>query len=340
MGIGSRRLVTSAFSLVLCVPCSITVARAAEAPSAEDVKAAEADFSRGRDAYKKGDYVEAAEYFESADAHAPNERVLELSITARERAGSLDRAATLAQYGLETYPNSEKLRKIGEPLVAKAKVDLLEVTVECDEACSVLDGTRLLHGAPTTKRTVYLTPGDHTIRASWSNDRAAAKPVGGAGGAHADVAFAAPPIPVKEEPTPFVAVDPMVDSGGKRKSGLPPVVFWVGVGTTAVLGGVTTWSAIDTKNNPGADAVRDACAGQGESCPEYKDGRSRQTRTNILIGATSVVGVATALVGIFATNWGGGTPPPSQLAKKPEGLSVSPWISYSNGATVGATGRF
>jgi hypothetical protein len=315
------------------------LAQAADAPSAEDVKAAEADFGRGRDAYKQGDYVEAAEYFESADAHAPNERVLELSITARERAGNLDRAATLAQYGLETYPNSEKLRKIGEPLVAKAKVDLLEVTVECDEACSVLDGTRLLHGEPATKRTVYLTPGDHTLRASWSQDRAAAKPVGGAGGIHVDVAFTAPPIPEKEVAAAAGAVDPMADAGAQKKGGLPPVVFWTGVGATAVLGGVTIWSGIDTMNNPGADGVRQACAGLGESCPEYRDGRSRQTRTNILIGATSVVGVATAIVGIFATNWSSDSPA-KDVAKKPEGFSVAPWVSYQSGATVGATGRF
>lgn len=340
MGIRNRRLLSCALSLGLAVCAVAPHAVAADAPSAEDVKAAEADFSRGRDAYKKGDYVEAAEYFESADAHAPNERVLELAITSRERAGNLDRAATLAQYGLETYPNSEKLRKIGEPLVAKAKVDLLEVTVECDEACSVLDGTRLLHGTPTTKRTVYLTPGDHTIRASWSDDRAAAKPVSGASGNHVDVAFTAPPVET-ETPPPGDAtpVDPMADSGVGKKGGLPPVVFWIGVGATAVLGGVTTWSGIDTVNNPGQDAVRNACAGLGDGCPEYRDGRSRQTRTNILIGATSAVGIATAIVGIFATNWKGNGPP-KDVAKKPEGFSVSPWVSYQNGATVGATGRF
>lgn len=339
MGIASKRLLTCAFSLSLSLG-SLPSALAAESPSAEDVKAAEADFGRGRDAYKIGNYVEAAEYFESADMHAPNERVLELSITSRERAGNLDRAATLAQYALETYPNSEKLRKIGEPLVAKAKVDLLEVTIECDEACSVLDGTRLLHGAPTTKRTVYLTPGDHTIRASWSEDRASSKPVTGAGGIHVDVTFAAPPIPQKAEPTTgSVSVDPMADSGLRQKGGLPPVVFWIGVGATAVLGGVTTWSGIDAVNNPGADAVREACVGLNESCPEYRDGRSRQTRTNILIGATSVVGVATAIVGIFATNWNG-TPAQKDVAKKPDGFTVSPWVSYQSGATVGATGRF
>src|SRR6185312_17081620 len=97
-----RPIVTCALALATCMGLPVSVAQAAESPSVEDVKAAEGDFSRGREAYKTGNYVEAAEYFESADGHAPNERVLELAITSRERAGNLDRAATLAQYGLET----------------------------------------------------------------------------------------------------------------------------------------------------------------------------------------------------------------------------------------------
>jgi hypothetical protein len=329
-----------AMSIALAALSAAPQAEAAGAPSVEDVKAAEGDFNRGREAYKGGDYVEAAEYFESADSHAPNERVLELSITSRERAGNLDRAATLAQYGLETYPNSEKLKRVGEPLVAKAKADLLEVTVECDEACSVLDGTRLMHGVPVTKRVVYLTPGDHSVRAAWSDDRTQSKPVTGAAGDHVDVSFTAPPIPVKPVEAASGRGDPTVDTGvDSRRGGLPPMYFWIGVGTTAVLGGITTWSGIDTVNNPGADAVKAACAGKGDACQEYKDGRSRQTRTNILLGATGVVGIATAVVGIFATNWAGSS---AQKAERGEqkGLSVSPFVSYQNGATIGATGRF
>jgi hypothetical protein len=313
------------------------VAHAADAPSIEDVKAAEGDFSRGREAYKGGNYVEAAEYFESADSHAPNERVLELAITSRERAGSLDRAATLAQYGLEQYPTSEKLKKIGEPLVAKARADLLEVTVECDEACGVLDGNRIVHGDATTKRTIFLTPGDHTIRASWSEERSASKPVTGAAGERVGVGFAVPPLRKKPEPVAATTSDATVDTGiASSAGGLPPTYFWIGAGATIVLAGITTWSGIDTVNNPGTDVVKERCVGQGDSCQEYKDGRSRQVRTNLLLGATGVVGVATAIIGLVATDW-------NHSAKKETakgGLSVTPWVSYQNGAAVGATGRF
>ena len=147
----------------------------ASAPSVDEIKAAEADFNRGREAYKGGSYAEAAEYFESADGHAPNERVLELAIEARNKAGNADRAATLAELGLETYPNSDRLRKVAAPLVERGRAQLVQVTIDCSEACSLADGTRLVHGSPAKRRIVFLTPGDHSIGASWSDDRAATK---------------------------------------------------------------------------------------------------------------------------------------------------------------------
>jgi hypothetical protein len=311
------------------------------APSMEDVKAAEQDFNRGREAYKGANYVEAGEYFESADSHAPNDRVLELSINAREKAGNVDRAATLAQYGLERYPNSERIRKVAAPLVDRGRAEMFQLTVQCDEDCNLLDGTRLVHGGPTTRRIVFLTPGEHTIRAAWSDDRAQSKNVGGKAGESATLEFKAPPVPKKPElpPAQSGTGNPVLDKGPDGKPfGLPPIFFLIGAGTTAALGGVTIWSGIDTVNNPGADRVKRECDANKLDCNSlYDKGRSSQLRTNILIGATSVVGVATAVVGIFATNWNG---QPKKEASVKRGPSISPWIAYHYGPTVGATGRF
>jgi hypothetical protein len=87
--------------------------------------------------------------------------------------------------------------------------------------------------------------------------------------------------------------------------------------------------------NPGADTVKEKCAGIGPDCPEYQDGRDRQLRTNILIGATAAVGVATAVVGAFFTNWKG-TPAPADQGT----ASMEPYFSYDRGPSIGATGRF
>jgi hypothetical protein len=319
---------------------SFALAEGDAAPSVEEIKAAEVDFNRGREAYRTGNHAEAAEYFEGADGHAPNDRVLELAIGARDKAGHADRAATLAQLGLELYPKSERLRKVATPLVDKAQAKLLRVTIECSEACNLLDGARLVHGAPALRRVVFLTPGDHQIRAAWSDDRAATKGVTGAAGESVELQFAAPAIPVKEvAPAPVAApvAAPTEDRGQEKPpSGLPPLVFWIGAGTTAALIGVTAWSGIDTVNNPGADAVRKNCVDLGDSCPDYQTGRGKQVRTNVLIGVTGALGVATAVVGVFATNWSGKAEKKASEAK----ASVTPWVSYDYGPSMGAAGRF
>jgi hypothetical protein len=339
LGNGCRNLSRAASAAgVLAAAATLSIPARAE-PSVEDIKAAEQDFNHGRDAYRSGSYAEAAEYFESADSHAPNEKVLELAINARDKAGNPDRAATLAQLGLELYPNSERIRKVAGPLVDRASAEQVKVAVECSEPCSLLDGTRIIHGAPAMRRVVFVTPGDHTIRAGWSDDRTVSKDMTGDAGGSAALSFTTPPIPVQGTTPAAPSPAPGPDHGAEQKPhGLPPVVFFIGAGATVALGGVTIWSGIDTKNNPGVDAVRDACSNGRSNCQSlYDDGRSRQMRTNILIGATGVVGVATAVIGGFLTNWSGSR---SKEGTGTAHAGVTPWISYANGPAVGATGRF
>jgi hypothetical protein len=98
------------------------------------------------------------------------------------------------------------------------------------------------------------------------------------------------------EPTP-----PKVESDAPwyRGRGL----FFTALGVTAVAGGVTAWSGYDTLTNPGVDAVRTACVGQGLDCPEYQLGLQKQLRTNVLIGATGGAGLATLLIGTLLTEF-------------------------------------
>ena len=308
---------------------------AASEPSVDDIKAAEAEFNQGREAYRAGDFAEAAEHFESADGYAPNDKVLELAISARDKAGNADRAATLAQLGLETYPNSERVKKVAAPLVDKARAELLQVTVECSEACTLLDGTRLVHGTAAARRVIFLTPGDHAIRAGWSDERTLSQNVSGAAGESASLTFTAPPIPKKETPLSSGATTNGADTGVPSSMRvLNPLYLYIGAGATAVLGGVTIWSGIDTVNNPGKEKVRDACSRMQPNCNDlYNQGKNAELRTNLLIAATSVVGAATAVVGIFFTDFSG-------KKKQDDTATIVPWISYDAGPAAGAMGRF
>jgi hypothetical protein len=91
------------------------------------------------------------------------------------------------------------------------------------------------------------------------------------------------------------------------------------------VGAGTIVSGVDAKNNPGVDAVRRDCAGQGDSCPTYQRGLQAQLRTNILLGATAGLAVVTAVVGVFFTEWS----PPAKA--RTAGIDVSPF---------GISGRF
>jgi hypothetical protein len=102
--------------------------------------------------------------------------------------------------------------------------------------------------------------------------------------------------------------------------------------------GVTVWSGIDTVNNPGADRVRAEC--ESEDCALYQDGLDRQHRTNALVGVTLGVGVATAVIGLFATDWGNKKPPAeTALGARPRRVAVAPWASERGGG-LAAFGRF
>ncbi len=149
-----------------------------------------------------------------------------------------------------------------------------------------------------------------------------------------------PPVvaPVKPEP----ASDNTSDTGTEHKAGmLPPTAFWVGVGVTAFATGITIWSGLDTQSNPGADKVRSACSSGDPSCHSlYDQGRSKQTRTNVLLGVTAGVAVATGVIGAFFTDWSGGEKSAKAEAKAQRrgsrrGLTVEPWLTIGSGASVG-----
>ncbi|HSU40871.1 MAG TPA: hypothetical protein VLJ38_14930 [Polyangiaceae bacterium] len=316
----------------------------ASEPTPEQVRAAAEAFDLGRQSYKDGRFAEAAEQFERADASAPNATALELAIRARDKAGDLDRAGTLASLALSLYPNDENISKIAPDVIERAGSELYELTVTCSEPCEITDGNKVVHGSAATRRTLFLSAGTHNLRAGFGEGRALSKPVEAMPGSSGVVEFSLEPKDGAEPgvapvATPEQPLNPDEDRGvQKEHHGVSPLVFWAGVGATGVAGIVTIWSGIDTVNNPGADKVRTECAPHDENCKYYKDGRSAQTRTNVLIGVTSVLGVATAAVGLFAIDWGKSSHPTTEEGRsKPH---FTPYVGWANGPALGARGAF
>lgn len=143
-------------------------------PSPDDVSAAARYFDEGRTAFKQERYIEAAEAFEKADALAPNAKVLLLAIQSRELGGHVSRAATLAALASQRHAKDELFADIGT-LLKTARTEFNFVTVACDDPCQVMVGNRLIHGAPGTRRFLFLEQGSYRIRATWSNGQSLSK---------------------------------------------------------------------------------------------------------------------------------------------------------------------
>ncbi len=327
----------------------------ASEPTPAQVRTAAEAFDRGREAYKSEEYVEAAEQFESADSNAPSAAALELAIRARDKAGQLDRAATLSALALSRHPDDANIQKVAPGIVQKAKSELFELDIKCDDPCDVTVAGKIAPGRRSTERTVFVGPGKYAVRAGWSGNRSLSKQVEAAKGGAGSLEFQAPAEATAAAPdatpsaTATAANDKHADEGTQSKAGpLPPAVFWVGVGLTAVVGGITVWSGLDTQNNPGPNKVRDECMPnpQKSDCMTlYNQGLDKQHRTNILIGTTAGLGVATAVIGAFLTDWGvkkksEPAPDAAEAAKLHPGFSIEPWVAVGGGASVGALGRF
>ena len=316
----------------------------ATAPTPAQVRVAAEAFDLGRQSSKDGRYTEAAEQFERADSNAPSSTALELAIRARDKAGDLDRAGTLAALALLLYPDDENIAKIAPDVVSRAGATTFELTVTCAEPCEIADGQQIVHGNAARQRTLFLAPGTHQLRAGFGAGKTESKSIDAVAGGSGTLDFSgpkaepetpevAPPPEPKEDQPPPAEEEP-------KRSGLPPTVVWIGVGATAVSGGVAIWSGIDTVNNPGADKVKAECAKGDTNCELYKQGRSKQTRTNVLIGVTGGLAVATGLIAALAVDWGPPSLPGVDSGKSK--VRIRPYFSYSltNGPTLGARGSF
>lgn len=304
------------------------------APSAEDVKQAAAAFDKGRDSYRLENYGEAAEQFEAADGFAHSAAALRLAMLARKAAGQMDRAATHAALGLELYPDDATLAKEAQALLDEQANKLGKVSVSCDESCDLLLDNKIVHGRGATNRTLYVTPGSHTLRAAWSENRNRSEKVKLEAGGTASAIFEAPPVPTTPEATPG-DTPPEVQ---EKKGGWSPAVFWTGAGVTVAGAAASTILGIRAINEPGRDRVINECV--DTSCDLYQQGVQNQTIATVAIGATAAVGVFTIITGIWLTDWSGDDSSADAAPSARRSFTMRPTFSIGDGATVGATGTF
>ena len=333
----------SVLSLALLGPRGLAAADPAPpepAPGGVDrIKAAAEEFDAGRRAFLTGDFAKAAEHFENADRDVPSPEAIRMAIRARKSARHDARAATLAGLALQRYPDDQATAAVAQQTLTAVQTKLHRLTVKCTPTCTLGVDGHVAPWAETDHAVIYLDPGEHTIDAGWSQDRSRSSQLLARAGASTEMVFDAPALP-ETAPEPDASSGPASSSSTSAAPSalthFPPTVFFVVAGTTAVMGAVTLWSGIDTISNPGKDRVRADCAGKDDSCPTYQDALSSQHRTNILLGVSAVLAVATGVVGVFLTDWSGGESSSSSTGT----ARVVPSVSVGSGLQLGASGRF
>ncbi len=285
-------LVSSAF---VTVPALADGPTKPGAPVSDATKQAREAYERGTRAVKSGDYALATAEFSRADELSPSPNALEAALDAAVQADDPVRGMELLERS-KRAPASGSLAESIHAAHAKFDGRGCFVRVACaDPPCKVaLDGKEV-----DAQRPVWAPKGTHAVvREDGKGQKASflveVKP-------DATVDADAPPPPVTPPPPPPPEPPP-------HRKPLPPFVFWAGVGVTAALGATTLVFGLDA-NGTYDDFTSAGCARGGSPASRCSglrsDGESAETRTNIALLSTVVVGLAVGVAGAFFTEWGG-----------------------------------
>lgn len=318
---------------------TLVVASSARAQSTSDRARAKEAYDRGSVAHKKGDFRKAAQEFARADAWAPSPVALQAALDASVEADDPALGSELIERS-RRGPTPGGLGASVEAAKKKFNGRAGRVNVGCPGAskCTAsLDGNPIEPKKPAWARTgqhtvvVVVDGASQTREIEVKADATTDVPVTKGGDAAAPPATSAAPStgPAQESFPEPIRDDYMRD-------GFPPIVFWGGLGATVLLGGISTFFALEAKGKH-SDFVEKGCDKAPEaSCDQLKSsGESAQTAANVGIAFTLIAGAATAVVGIWFTNWG------NKKSKTPATTSATPVFAPThNGGTFGLTGQF
>lgn len=295
---------------------------------ADDVSGAAKAFAQAQEVMLAGDVARAADLYELADELAPSAPAVRNAARARLAVGHLAVAATHAAELLRRYPSDREARTIAEAILSKVAPQLARIDVTCSTSCTLSVDGKAVSSVAREQYAFFTQPGARTVVAMFDGERKRTKQVTALVNKTTTIELEAPPEPV--EPAAVTATPaetvvartvpaPPVQRRGKGISRLwvlGGTVVTLGLGTTAALSGMAT---LDTR-----DEIRELVDSGSESAAIelYNKGRDQQIRTNILLGATAVVGVTTIVLAVV-TNWSGDPEPAKDVAIVPTGDGVS-----------------
>ncbi|XYH98549.1 hypothetical protein ACMHYB_01945 [Sorangium sp. So ce1128] len=328
-----RRGASGVLLALACLGAAASPARAEESAPVEapprpgDARAAARAFEEGERAFRAGDFALAAAAFEAAYRAAPHVSPLWNAARSWHRAGEAVRAANLyARYLREAPPDAPDRDAAGAAL-GQIAPRLGRIDVYAPDARDVR-----VDDVPVEGASVYVNPGSHVVAGEVDAQVLRRTEVIGAGEVRSVALVAATPrepatalqepraprpqaaAPAAPRATPAAAAPSAAVPPASSR--LIPAAVIVGAAATALGAGLTVASGLDTL------AARDAF----DAAPTEENlvaGRSKQRRTNVLLGASIGLGVLTGAAAIWLVDWG--TPPaPPSPARPALALSLGP----------------
>jgi hypothetical protein len=299
----------------------------AQTAHAQDTRTeASSAFDRGVRHFENAEYELAAKAFARADELMPAPNALRNAIASARKAGSWLLVAELAERAERRAIESPDVAAQAREALAEAAPRLVRLELSCrPEPCVVqLDDERIGTG------TRWALPGTHFLRATGESGAKDDETIQAAAGAtyrivlHPAAEGAAPiATEVSKARTAEGGSTPTEDRGGSEsESGRPlsPTVFWIGVGASVALAGLTTWSGLD------ALSAKDELPAQ-PTTTQSDDVRSKVLRTDLLLAGTVLVGGLTTYAGFSLVDWG-------------DGRASATIIPTAGGALASVEGRF
>ena len=310
----------------------------AVAAAQPNMAAAARAFASAQEQMLAEDWSAAARSYELANRIAPTPEALVGATDARLRMGDEVRAATMALSLRRLYPENDAATALSTRILDEYASKFAHVQASCQPLkCTLqIDGRALGLEALATHE-FFLRPGAHTIIA-FAGERGS-KPETVTAAEQSDLVLkfdTTKPAPVPTPAPPRSAMKPPAAAGaGPPPSdelddgGASPALAITGIALTAVLGGVTIWSGIDTLT------ARDAYVA-APTRQAFDDGTGRELRTNVLVVSTGVVGAATLVTALLFTDWGGDNVTDERSAAAGQPIV---WC-HPNGAGIGWRGSF
>lgn len=275
----------------------------AGSPDEATKEAARQAYDRGAAAYDAGDYARATAELTHADELFASDVALELALKSAVKGDDPLAAMTLAARA-DKRARGGTLAAAAQAARAKMAGRTGTVNVTCPGRATCLakiDGKDV----PANEPYVVLA-GPHRVIIEGGGAPREAYDVRVDSDA-AVVVKALVPVPViGPPPGPRPASEP-ASRAEPRSSGISPAWFFVGLGVTAVVGGITIASALDTRKKHDEFQTRPSMQAQ-------QAGLDAQLRTNLLTGGTAVAAVTTALLGLLFVQWSSSPSPSSSGA--------------------------